>query len=160
MKMMVKLQILLVICMSISCSRLSPKIEIVEIKNKQLNIIEKGVTVNKIREGYWITISDKNIIVIESYYIKGKQNGPIKMYYDDGKLMSLSYMQDGKENGIRISYYYNGIIRDIGMIRNDENEGNWTFYSKKGKVDKIIFYKNGVGVLIKDNHLSVPVPGM
>jgi antitoxin component YwqK of YwqJK toxin-antitoxin module len=79
--------LLIVFC--IACSNNQQSIEIKEIKNGNLHTIEKGVLINGIRDGYWITVEeDSRFIKIESYYKNDVLNGPIKLYTDDGLLMS------------------------------------------------------------------------
>jgi len=149
---------ILFIILCASCSKNQPKIELKEFQNNKLNIIEKGALINDKREGYWITLSEKKIITIESFYLHDKLNGPIKLYRKSGKIMSQGSMENDSTNGLWTYYFENGNISAKGLIKNGEKSGKWEFFIENGKLDKKIQYNKGKETVLIDNHLSVPPP--
>lgn len=149
--------LLIVFC--IACSNNQQSIEIKEIKNGNLHTIEKGVLINGKRDGYWITVEeDSRFIKIESYYKNDVLNGPIKLYTDDGLLMSEGYMKNDSTNGLWTYYYGNGKTRSRGLLENGNKTGIWEFYIENGLLDKKILYQHGSDTTLVDNHLSLPIP--
>lgn len=148
--------ILIFLC--ISCSKNQNKIVLKEIENDKLHTIQKGALINNVKEGYWITLTKDKVIIIESYYVHGKLNGPIKYYTDEGRLMSESVMTNEKQNGACVFYNSDGKVKAKGNFKNDEKDGLWEFYSVDGRLDRKIIYKNGESEVLLDNHLSVPPP--
>jgi antitoxin component YwqK of YwqJK toxin-antitoxin module len=141
------------------CSGNHQTIEFKEVKNKALGIIEKGAEIDGIKEGYWITLSaENNSIKIESYYMHGKLNGPIKSYSNSGYLMSEGGMVNDSSNGVWTYYFGNGKISCKGSLKNGERKGIWDFYIENGQLDKKVLYENGSDSIIVDNHLSIPIP--
>jgi antitoxin component YwqK of YwqJK toxin-antitoxin module len=149
---------LLLIVLGISCSKNQNMVILQEIDNDKLQTLQKGALINNVKEGYWITLTQDKVIIIEAYYVHGKLNGPIKYYTDEGRLMTESVMVNGKQNGTCVFYHSNGNIKAKGSFKNDEKDGLWEFYSFDGRIDRKMNYKNGEGEVLLDNHLSIPPP--
>jgi len=70
-------------------------------------------------------------------------NGPVKYYYENGKLSSEGLMKEGKPDGYWTNYYKNGKVKIEGNRKNFLLEGTWKFYDEKGRLSKSINYSEG-----------------
>ena len=50
------------------------------------------------------------------------------------------------KNGIQKNYYPNGSISDEREMKNGVDDGFWKIYDRKGKLDKELYFKNGLRV--------------
>ncbi|WCB33494.1 toxin-antitoxin system YwqK family antitoxin [Fusobacterium nucleatum] len=71
------------------------------------------------------------------------QDGEMKMFYPNGKVMGTSIFKNGKLNGISKMFYENGKIMMKMNFKNDELEGEAIIYDEDGKILDKQFYKNG-----------------
>jgi len=79
--------------------------------------------------------------------INSLQEGEMKMFYPNGKVMATSIFKNGKLNGISKMYYDNGkIIMKMNFI-DDELNGETILYGESGKIIGKQFYRNGEEVI-------------
>ena len=123
------------------------------------NVICKGVERNKKREGKWIYYHrDGKKVMVEEYYVDGKQEGEQITYYENGVVSErVSYVNDqkhGKElvysvKGVLIKEftYVNGLLEGVnkfysgrghitieGMYKQNKKIGVWNYYDANGKI--------------------------
>ena len=75
--------------------------------------------------------------------INSLQDGEMKMFYPNGKVMGTSTFKNGKLNGISKVFYENGKIMTKMNFKDDELEGEAILYDEDGKILDKQFYKNG-----------------
>ena len=75
------------------------------------------------------------------------QDGEMKMFYPNGKVMGTSIFKNGKLNGISKMFYENGKIMMKMNFKDDELEGEAIIYDEDGKILDKQFYKNGEEVI-------------
>ena len=75
------------------------------------------------------------------------QDGEMKMFYPNGKVMGTSIFKNGKLNGISKVFYENGKIMTKMNFKDDELEGEAILYDEDGKIITKQFYKNGEEVI-------------
>ena len=75
------------------------------------------------------------------------QDGEMKIFYPNGKVMGTSIFKNGKLNGVSKMYYENGKIMKKMNFKNDELEGEAIIYDEDGKILDKQFYKNGEEVI-------------
>ena len=75
------------------------------------------------------------------------QDGEMKMFYPNGKVMGTSTFKNGKLNGISKVFYENGKIMTKMNFKDDELEGEAILYDEDGKIITKQFYKNGEEVI-------------
>ena len=71
------------------------------------------------------------------------QDGEMKMFYPNGKVMGTSIFKNGKLNGVSKMFYENGKIMMKMNFKDDELEGEAIIYDEDGKILDKQFYKNG-----------------
>ena len=71
------------------------------------------------------------------------QDGEMKMFYPNGKVMGTSIFKNGKLNGVSKMFYENGKIIMKMNFKDDELEGEAIIYDEDGKILDKQFYKNG-----------------
>ena len=71
------------------------------------------------------------------------QDGEMKMFYPNGKVMGTSIFKNGKLNGVSKMFYENGKIIMKMNFKDDELEGEAIIYDEDGKILEKQFYKNG-----------------
>ncbi|WP_335931338.1 toxin-antitoxin system YwqK family antitoxin [Fusobacterium polymorphum] len=75
------------------------------------------------------------------------QDGEMKIFYPNGKVMGTSIFKNGKLNGVSKMYYENGKIMTKMNFKDDELEGEAIIYDEDGKILDKQFYKNGEEVI-------------
>ena len=75
------------------------------------------------------------------------QDGEMKIFYPNGKVMGTSIFKNGKLNGISKVFYENGKIMTKMNFKDDELEGEAILYDEDGKIITKQFYKNGEEVI-------------
>ena len=75
------------------------------------------------------------------------QDGEMKIFYPNGKVMGTSIFKNGKLNGVSKMYYENGKIMTKMNFKDDELEGEAIIYDEDGKIITKQFYKNGEEVI-------------
>ena len=71
------------------------------------------------------------------------QDGEMKIFYPNGKVMGTSIFKNGKLNGVSKMFYENGKIMMKMNFKDDELEGEAIIYDEDGKILDKQFYKNG-----------------
>ena len=75
------------------------------------------------------------------------QDGEMKIFYPNGKVMGTSIFKNGKLDGVSKMYYENGKIMTKMNFKDDELEGEAIIYDEDGKILDKQFYKNGEEVI-------------
>ena len=75
------------------------------------------------------------------------QDGEMKIFYPNGKVMGTSIFKNGKLNGVSKMFYENGKIMTKMNFKDDELEGEAIIYDEDGKILDKQFYKNGEEVI-------------
>lgn len=158
--MKISLSFLMFLCIFLfnSCDQDARDLRFSIIEDIYTHEISRGVVINNTKEGYWITISENNVISMECFYKNGVLHGPVKMYFDSGELMEKSTMWKGKFSGYGIKFYTNGNIRSHGRYLDNKKVGVWKFYSPYAKLDRVIKFVNDSAIILIDNKLSMPTP--
>ena len=79
--------------------------------------------------------------------INSLQDGEMKIFYPNGRIMATSIFKNGKLNGVSKMYYENGKIMTKMNFKDDELEGESILYDEDGKIITKQFYKNGEEVI-------------
>ena len=75
------------------------------------------------------------------------QDGEMKIFYPNGKVMGTSTFKNGKLNGVSKMFYENGKIMMKMNFKDDELEGKSILYDEDGKIIGKQLYKNGEEVI-------------
>ena len=75
------------------------------------------------------------------------QDGEMKMFYPNGKVMATSIFKNGKLNGVSKMYYDNGKVMMKMNFKDDELNGESILYDESGKIIGKQLYKNGEEVI-------------
>lgn len=102
-------------------------------------------------------------------FVNNKEEGRGKEYAQDGRLITNTiyrngfiyseeiinrYNASGQRTGIWKDLYLNGIIKEEGNWTNDKRNGVFKFFNKKGELDHMEKYENGV-LITNDNQTSI-----
>jgi antitoxin component YwqK of YwqJK toxin-antitoxin module len=118
------------------------------------NIIKKDTLEISVKTGPELRW-DKNILVFETNYIDGKEDGTRKSYLKSGKLASIMNFRDDLIQGENIDYYENGNIKtaknyySFYTISNEKkfNTVGWTYhFSETGQL-KSKSYSDSTGTV-------------
>lgn len=82
----------------------------------------------------------------EGNYENGRSDGIFKNYYDTGAIKSEITYVNGSINGICNYYNEDGTLTRTGFLNVENREGEWKFYSDKGKHTMSVIYEAGVAV--------------
>jgi len=63
-----------------------------------------------------------------------KKNGVIKIYHDNGQLLSEGNFKDGKEDGVFKYWHENGQLRSECLMENGERKGELKLYDENGEL--------------------------
>ena len=100
---------------------------------------------------YW---PDTNILRHEESYLDGQLSGPMRHYYNNGKVQWEKFHKKGKSEGLYRTFYKNGIVEQEIMYKDDNPCCFWKEYDEKGNLvfDAVPNNDNGTGSLdvIKD----------
>ena len=95
--------------------------------------------------GSYITYfrNDKAQVSIERTYKMGKEDGPIKHYFDNGQLSLEGMYKNGKKDGRWKRYFKNGVERSSEVWNNGRKEGQFMeFYEEDGNVKSDRLFEN------------------
>ena len=109
----------------------------------------------------------KGILVFETAYIKGKEQGARKSYYASGNLLSIQNFEDDMLKGESIEYYENGNIKSIRNYypnisadnsKKNTDVGYAKFMDEEDKLTSKIYYDSigniAARYIYNDNKLS------
>jgi antitoxin component YwqK of YwqJK toxin-antitoxin module len=128
----------------------------------------EGVYYNSLKDSIWRYYSyyDHSLTTRETYN-KGKRNGEMLNYFNNGKLSEKLTWVNDKKSGPWEQYFSNGILKFSGKYRdgklegdfivnnengkpylkggyeNDQRHGKWIFYKDDGTIDMEIEYNHG-----------------
>jgi len=75
---------------------------------------------------------------------KGKKNGYMKEYYDNGVLKAQHFYINDTLNDTSAFYYKDGRLKSFQFYKNKRKHGCWKEYNKEGKLYSEIFFKDGL----------------
>jgi len=90
----------------------------------------------------------------------GKEDGPWKDFYPDGKLKSAGNYTDGKKTGDWKYHHSNGIIEQSGRYNiQGKPDGLWRWYYDSGQLFKEEIYRNGLkdGLMVAYDETGVVI---
>jgi antitoxin component YwqK of YwqJK toxin-antitoxin module len=87
--------------------------------------------------------SNTNDSVFVAEYINGINDGILKRFYPDKKLMEIRTYFEGKKNGKQVSYWQNGNKRFEFIAKNDVYEGELKEWNIENKLIHLAHFKNG-----------------
>ncbi len=76
-------------------------------------------------------------------YVNNREEGKWISRYPNGQLMFEGTMVKGKTNGKVVYYHENGAPSSAGLTKNDLNEGLWKTWNELGQLTEEIEYKDG-----------------
>jgi antitoxin component YwqK of YwqJK toxin-antitoxin module len=76
-------------------------------------------------------------------YINGLNDGVLKRFYVDKKIMEIRIFFKGKKNGKQIAYWQNGNKRFEFLAKNDIYEGELKEWNVENKLIHLAHFKNG-----------------
>lgn len=71
-------------------------------------------------------------------------NGPLKEFFEDGQIKTLSNYQHGKIHGEHTEFFENGGIATAGSFHEGEKTGDWKEFYPDGQISKSYSYKLGL----------------
>jgi len=74
--------------------------------------------------------------------VKGKIEGKMTDYYNDGKLMSEKYFVNDAQEGRTVIYYPSGQIKEVQHFIAGKKEGGDTLWYEDGKIQFVTTIKN------------------
>ena len=96
----------------------------------KINILKKGILNGPINVYY-----PNGKIQIKQFFINNRKAGIWQYYYENGKMKSeiVYNIMSNDEEGIVKNYDEKGIIVSEGKVVNDNMVGVWNYYDEKGK---------------------------
>ncbi len=89
------------------------------------------------------------------------KDGPVKIYYPNGKLSSEGIMRKGLPDGYWKTYFPSGILKSEGNRRNHMLDSTWIFYNEMGdtlqKMNYIMGKRNGYVTEYNYKNLKDPI---
>ncbi|MFM8743232.1 MAG: toxin-antitoxin system YwqK family antitoxin, partial [Cytophagales bacterium] len=70
--------------------------------------------------------------------------GPVKNYYEDGKLLSECLYRGSRQHGLYTSYYANGKIKEQGTYVANKKHKEWKEFDETGKLLKTLVFQGGI----------------
>jgi antitoxin component YwqK of YwqJK toxin-antitoxin module len=74
----------------------------------------------------------------------GEQDGPVKTYYENGKLEVEGTWENGKLEGPAKTYYESGGLKSEENYKNSKLDGQYKKYYKNGQLEKEATYSDGL----------------
>ena len=136
-----------------SCKQDSKNEVVKTLIDKMENRIEKGISINGKKEGYWVTFDTNYVLQYDLQYKNDMPNGKSTLYYQ-GKISIQSEYLNGQSNGHFISYHNYPIKEAEGNVEMGKKVGEWRTYSKDGQLNKIIIFEKDTFRITLDNHLD------
>jgi antitoxin component YwqK of YwqJK toxin-antitoxin module len=104
-----------------------------------------------------IFMSRLNTILVEGYYVKGKEEGLWKYKTVDGKLRGKMNFISGLPHGKYVIYYLNGKKCEKGKYKNGILDGVYRCWEENGKPSVKQIFKNGKEIKAKKYPFSSPI---
>lgn len=83
--------------------------------------------------GKWQYFDESGNLVEERNYYRGKLNGPVKVYYANGKPKQIGYFKKNLQDSIFKEWYENGNLKSEGTYHENRPVGIWTEYYLTGQ---------------------------
>lgn len=116
-----------------------------------LNGAENGLCID-----YVVTGNNQRVVAAKGSFINGQPNGAYVQYCDEDGYKSK--VQEGRyKNGEKTGKWkewwcneiydnkYVNILKSVGVYKDGQYDSVWSFYNKKGQIEKTIRYRNGIG---------------
>ena len=75
-----------------------------------------------------------------------KLNGPVLMYYDNGRLKAERTYKDAKLNGSYRMYYESGQLKLEGTYKDDKMDGTFRHYDQNGRLEVEEVYRDNIPI--------------
>ncbi|MBS1505000.1 MAG: membrane-binding protein [Bacteroidetes bacterium] len=108
-------------------------------------ITREGVTYrsNEIFSGWAFTLNAAGDTTSLTPYLDGKEEGILKLWYDNRQLKEVRVYHQGKKEGEHKGWYADGTPRLVYHYKNDVYHGNVTEWQANGKLYRDFNYENG-----------------
>ena len=111
----------------------------------------KKDTLEKLREGAYMTFHDNGRVQEKGNFEKNKKTGEWREYDDRGTITAITIYEKGQvlftqnPNMVKsyTSYHNNGRIKEQGMLKGTVRNGEWRLYGKRGKLLRKTNYYQG-----------------
>ena len=107
----------------------------------KINILKKGILNGPINVYY-----PNGKIKIKQFFINNRKAGIWQYYYENGKLKAeiIYNMMSNDEEGVIKTYDEKGILISEGRIINDSMAGVWNYYDEKGRKNYTYDFVKGI----------------
>lgn len=103
------------------------------------------------KHGKWTYWDEEGVKIREEDYTEGVLDGHVMEFYPDGKRKRKTTYKNGEVDGHCVFFHPNGMESSAGYMVGDKRDGEWLFWTDRGKLWKKEQYKDGELVLKKDN---------
>ncbi|MBK9412566.1 MAG: toxin-antitoxin system YwqK family antitoxin [Bacteroidetes bacterium] len=115
-----------------------------EIFSEDSGLMAKGKYIDRIKDSLWVYYDRMGKKSSEEFYIKGKKEGELKLFYPNGQLSRTVIYKKDIQNGVYKEFFMDGTPKVSGVMKNGGFEGLLTIFHPNGKVWQKGIYKNGL----------------
>lgn len=83
-------------------------------------------------------------VLAQSWFIDGRREGKMIIYYSSGSLQSVRRFVDNNKHGIQEYYYPHGLPKAVNQYVNGRLEGEQLFFYKNSKTKRKLHYRKGL----------------
>ena len=118
----------------------------------KINILKKGILNGPVNVYY-----PNGKIKIKQFFINNRKAGIWQYYYENGKMKSeiVYNIMSNDEEGIVKNYDEKGIIVSEGKVVNDNMVGVWNYYDEKGKKNYIYDLTKGIIIIYDEKEKAI-----
>ena len=118
----------------------------------KINILKKGILNGPVNVYY-----PNGKIKIKQFFINNRKAGIWQYYYENGKMKSeiVYNIMSNDEEGIVKNYDEKGIIVSEGKVVNDNMVGVWNYYDEKGKKNYIYDLTKGIIIIYDEKGKAI-----
>ncbi len=102
-----------------------------------------GMMKDSLQEGLWVTIYPNGMIASISFYEKGKLNGPLTSFWENGQMSFYCELKDGIEHGKVYSWHSNGKLSQSYGFTDGKEDGVYETFDEEGNLISSREYKDG-----------------
>jgi hypothetical protein len=96
-------------------------------------LIEKGKYLNDKKDGLWTVNNTNGVLISKINYLEGTLNGKFKQYYYDGQPKVIAQFDNNNPDGEWKYFSKKGKIIKQGKFENGKALGTWKIFKKNGK---------------------------
>jgi hypothetical protein len=96
-------------------------------------LIEKGKYLNDKKDGLWTVNNTNGVLISKINYLEGTLNGNFKQYYYDGQPKVIAQFDNNNPDGEWKYFSKKGKIIKQGKFENGKALGTWKIFKKNGK---------------------------